>query len=530
MGSTDDLFKNMSDQERRLWAYATRLFPDTYIPLAEKIADAGHMTSQKKQDDYIESYNRGRFYDEIVSMLEAQYEEVDGYSFYKEIFPDNENSGEKHRDFSHPNAIYLFRNMNYEDSDKQPRMHRRVMLNDTWENDYMEYVEKSPCCLCGGLAYRTNVNQLNNAQKMYAMIFDLDGVGKNELLTLFKRFELPSDHASGRTLPRPTFINCSGNGLHLVYQFDVPIDLYPNIKTQLKSLKHDLTFRIWHYGSTTTVKNIQYQSINQGYRMVGSLNEKHNVTVKSFRTGEKISLAYLNEYVPENSRVDINRPFQPSKMTRAEAAIAYPDWYERVVEHGNKNLVKWDIAGKVHGDDPYALYHWWKKKASMAKGGHRYFFLMCMAIYACKCDYPYEELEKDMWEIYEILKLVEHDNPMKPFDVESALEAYDKEYYNYTIDDIIRLSDIPFEKNIRHYQNQADHLEEARAIRDIRQKRKGTKWTDNNGRPKGSISKKNKARDKVITWHKANPEGTKAECNRETGVSPKTIRKWWDYE
>ena len=39
-------------------------------------------------------------------------------------------------------------------------------------------------------------------------------------------------------------------------------------------------------------------------------------------------------------------------MTRAEAREAYPEWYERVVVRGEKGRKKWDIAGKVHGDDP----------------------------------------------------------------------------------------------------------------------------------------------------------------------------------
>ena len=57
-------------------------------------------------------------------------------------------------------------------------------------------------------------------------------------------------------------------GLHIYYVFQQPIDLYPNIKVQLKSLKYDLTFRLWEYGSTSQVKAIQYQSINQSFRTV----------------------------------------------------------------------------------------------------------------------------------------------------------------------------------------------------------------------------------------------------------------------
>ena len=31
----------------------------------------------------------------------------------------------------------------------------------------------------------------------------------------------------------------------------------------------------------------------------------------------------------------------------------------------------------------------------------------------------------------------------------------------------------------------------------------------------------------VRKWQEQNPNGKKADCNRETGLDPKTIRKWW---
>ena len=103
--------------------------------------------------------------------LSAQYPEVGGYEFYKELFPDNENSGERHTDFSHPNAVYLYRDEQSEDK----KLRRRKMYNDTWEQDYMEFVEGNSLTLCSGLAYRRKENRLENAQRMYALIFDLDG-------------------------------------------------------------------------------------------------------------------------------------------------------------------------------------------------------------------------------------------------------------------------------------------------------------------------------------------------------------------
>lgn len=44
------------------------------------------------------------------------------------------------------------------------------MLKDTWEQDYMEYVEQNPLTLCSGLVYRRRANKLQNAQRMNALI------------------------------------------------------------------------------------------------------------------------------------------------------------------------------------------------------------------------------------------------------------------------------------------------------------------------------------------------------------------------
>ncbi len=455
-----------------------------------------------------------RDYFECCEYLSAQYPEVNGYDFYAELFPDNECSGEHHTDFSHPNAIYLYRD---EERTRQgKRLARRIMLKDTWEQDYMDRVEMNSMTLCSGLTYRRWANKLENAQRMNAMIFDLDGVGLSELRNLFLRFG--GDPERVRRLPMPTFLVVSGTGLHVYYVFREPIDLYPNIKIQLKSLKYDLTFRMWEYKSTSKVKAIQYQSINQGFRMVGSLNDKHGVQLRAFRIGEPVTLDYLNAYAKPENRVDINRPFRPSKMTRAEAKEAYPEWYERVVVRGEKKRRKWDIAGKVHGDDPYALYHWWLRQINEVKGGHRYFFMMCLVIYAYKCDVPKSKLKKDLEEVYADLQMVEHDNPLTKADIVSALEAYDREYYNFTISDIEALTDIRIDRNKRNGRSQEQHLKIISAVRDVVYP--DGSWRNTKGQPtkKGLVQK----------WRKLHPEGKPKECIAETGLSKNTVYKWWD--
>jgi hypothetical protein len=451
-------------------------------------------------------------YREQLEYLSNQYDEIDGYDFYRYIFPNNENQGELNTDFSKPNAVYLYEDEQDKDTDRTLR--RRVMLNDTWCDDYLEYIECNPNTLCSGLAYRGRTNKIAHAQQMNAMIFDLDGVGLDEIETVFLRFGKSSTGI--RTLPMPTFVVSSGSGLHIYYVFKEPIDLFPNIKLQLKNLKYKLTFRIWEYKSTSQEKAIQYQSINQAFRMVGSENSKYNpsIPIRAFEIGERVTLDYLNEYVREEDRVDLLKPFRPSQMTREQAKESYPEWYQRVIVDKDRSQKKWDIKGK----QGYALYEWWLRQVDKIRGGHRYFFLMCMAIYACKCDVPKKKLKEDMYKMFDVLQEMEHNNPLSEKDIISALEAYEKEYYNFKIEDIEYLTDIRIKRNNRNYQKQNDHLEEARAIRDIRMKRQGRKWDDNNGR---------KSQEKVVKdYLLENPTARKVDVIRGTGLSKPTVYKY----
>ncbi len=460
----------------------------------------------------------------VNQILNSRFDEINGYDFYKYIFPNNENQGELNTDYSKPNAVYLYEDRE-RDKDSKRRLRRRIMLNDTFEDDYIEYVECNKA-LCSGLSYRGRTNKLIHAQKMNALIFDLDNVSRNELENiLYRIYELPGKHKENghseyglRVIPEPTFLVSSGSGLHLYYVFDDPIDLYPNIKLQLKALKYDLTFKIWEYKATSKEKQIQYQSINQSFRMVGSTNEKYGVDIKAYRLGGKISLETLNKYViDQKNKVDVNRPFSPSQYTREEAREKFPEWYQRVVIEKNYKAKKWDIKSK----QGYALYNWWRKQIQGIRGGHRYYYLMCLVIYACKCDVPKSKLEKDMRADFEWLNAyVEHSNQLTEEDLNSALETYSKEYYNFKIDDIEKLTDIRIERNKRNYRKQDQHLKIARATRDIIHEN----WRKGNGRPKGSGTKEQLIKDFLVEHKEENLSVT--EIAKRLNVSRPTVYKY----
>lgn len=69
----------------------------------------------------------------------------------------------------------------------------------------------------------------------------------------------------------------------------------------------------------------------------------------------------------------------------------------------------------------------------------------------------------------------------------------------------------------RNGRNQGQHLQLARGIRQI----KGSmgEIVSGGGRPEMS---------KIVEeWRKAHPDGRKADCIRETGLSKPTVYKWW---
>ncbi len=511
--------------------------------------------------------NKKKNYKEVEELLGFHYEEIEGEEFYKYIFPDNQDEGEMPGDYSKPNAIYLYKDPKDEGTERKLR--RRIMLNDTWEEDYKEFVENNPMTLCSGLAYRGRVNRLEYAQQMNALVFDLDAVGKNELMNLFSRI---GKKPGLRTLPQPTFIVMSGTGLHIYYVFKEPIALYPNIKLQMKQLKYDLTFKMWEYKATSQEKQIQYQSINQGFRMVGSRNDKYDLPVKAFKTGERVTLDYINSYADEEkNRVDINKRFRPTQYTLEEAEEKFPEWYERVIVQGDKRAKRWDIKRDLYDwwlrqsynyadeeknrvdinkrfrptqytleeaeekfpewyervivqgdkrakrwDIKRDLYDWWLRQSYKVKGGHRYFYLMCMAIYAVKCNIPKSEVREDMYKIFDELKEIEHSNPLEEDDIKSALETYDRQYYNFTIDDIVKLTDIPIEKNKRNYRKQEIHLKGARAIQEINDPEGN--WRNQEGRP----SKESLVKEYLVE----NPDYSPTEIARNLGISRTTVYKY----
>lgn len=442
-----------------------------------------------------------------------QYTEINVYKFFELIYSRNdempleecEGASQEHQNHKyHGIATEILKD----------RARHFMIFNDL---NFLEEIKDREFVITSPISYIGRNRTAKNSRFLYAFAIDLDGVGKQQIEDIFYQYK-------NEVMPKPNIIVSSGNGLHLYYILEKPIALFDNIKILLKRFKYGLIDLVWN-GYTSSVKKRQYQGIFQGFR-IPETKTKFGEVVRAFylENSELYTVEKLNHWVTGrrklvDTEIDIiNKAlYVPKKLTLKEAKEKYPDWYERRIVKGDKSRKKWHIKRD--------LYDWWKRTITdneKVVEGHRYFCIMSLAMYGLKCDIPYEEVKADAYSFLEEMesKTGNQDNHFTEEDIEDALKAYKESYMTFPRKDIEIVTGILIPPNKRNYQKQKDHLEEIRMIRDLRMKRQGKKWTDNNGRK----SKK----DEVISYLLFNQNATKYKCIKETGLSKPTVYKYWE--
>ena len=382
------------------------------------------------------------------------------------------------------------------------KKHTRIVFDDLAE--LFELLENE-CAFMSPISYFGRNRTAKNARYLYALTFDLDEVGKEQIKNFFDWWVYRG------SIPRPTYVVNSGGGVHLYYFFKEPIPMTPRNQKALKILKYELTTKIWNE-DTSGLKERQYQGLNQGFRLVGS-KTKRGETVTCWKTGERVTVEELAEYIPKENKADVGILYRMwhSTMPLEEAKKKYPEWYEQRIVMGRK---------KMSWTNKRALYDWWLRQAKKASFHHRYWYIFSLTVYGAKCGVPLEEIEKDAFELQEMLNKLSPENPFTDDDIYSALQAYDEEHKSFTRDEISKLSAIEIKANKRNGRPQELHLEIARSTQEILNKVKGTDWRNQDGRPKKDFA--------VFKYMSEHPNATKAEVIRETGLSKKTVYKYYD--
>lgn len=393
---------------------------------------------------------------------------------------------------------------------------RRVTVTQGNQELYNLIDESENFCMISPISYAGIHRTNKNARYMYALVIEIDDItdeiGIKELIYSWNR--------ENQRMPQPTYIVCSGSGLHLYFVFERPIPLFQNIFEQLSAVKKYFTKRFWNKYVTNShqPEKIQYESINQPFRCVGSITKNGKGYVMAFETGSKITVEYLNSLLPD--KLKMNEIYK-SKLSLADAEKQYPEWYQRRIVEGK---------GRGHWNRHDGIYfNWIEKVKEGAVVGHRYNCLENLCSLAVQCQIEPRQVEKDCRELAAFLETLTNDekNHFTEYDILCALKTYhnaDEGAYRRKIEYISNKTGITLTPNKRRKKplNRADGtaLKAARAMQNIIDP--DGEWRYKGGAPT--------AEQKVLSWQRGNPGGKKADCIRETGLSKPTVYKWWDEE
>lgn len=433
----------------------------------------------------------------LCDYLHQYFDSIEPKEFYRNIFPVGELEEEGKQQQGKYNAIAVELLPQVEDRSNV----KRFIINDSM-NIMDKLLESNNFIIVSPISYIGKSREANNARYIYSLAIDLDGLEREQnIIDLFFQIE-------NEVLPKPTYTIWSGTGLHLYYQFEQPIPCFKNIVKQLAKLKEGLTKKIWNKYITSLYQKPQLQSLFQGFRLVGGVTKGGSRT-QAFITGDKVNIDYLNSFVTDEYTVK-NLTYK-SKLTLKEAAVKYPEWHE-------KRIIKKQPKGTWQ--NKIDLYNWWYNRLkNEITTGHRYYGIMVLAIYAKKCGVDKEKLEADAFGLLDTMEelTTEENNHFKREDILAALEMYNDNYITFPIDSITTLTALQIEKNKRNGRKQAEHIKIMNFVRDEINNNK--EWRNKEGRPKKE--------DIIKQWRKEKPQGTKAECIRETGINKKTVYKWW---
>ena len=415
---------------------------------------------------------------------------------------------------------------------KDSNLHKLILKNDNgYSIDYLENLEQGegdfaslpPCTFVG------RNNTVSNARYLYAMAFDLDGVGIKQIDGLMKCIE--SDKVS---ILMPNIIVNSGHGLHLYYLLKYPVPLFRKNIEVLNKLKRGMTDMLWN-DLTSSDWNVQHQGILQSFRIPGT-KTKFGEVIKAYHCAAAplYTLDELNtipikpkQLSKEELKELTSMPsYNPSQIKLSEAKNLWPEWYVARVVEKRYTANPWAVKRDV--------YDWWLNRLRTDSGEiklhHRYWCVMALVVYAVKCNIPREEVEADALSLVPMLdSLTEvEDNHFTDKDVEDALRAYDEKYNTWPIKMIEQTTLFRIERNRRNKRSQNEHLRRARVVQELDYP--NGSWREGNGRKIGSVVSAEDSRCALIVrkWQEENPGcKNKSKCARETGLTRPTVRKWW---
>lgn len=454
----------------------------------------------------------------LTTWLASRYPEASPADFYLDLFPDGSlgRPGER----GTYEAVGVRISTDADGSEHPVRVPMSAGLTGL-----SELIEPGAQAIMSPVTYAGRRPLLDHAHELFAVVFDLDGVNLDDdgdgpcgLVDLV----FQATGGGGADLfPMPTYIVSSGTGLHLYYMLEEPLRLWPNVCEALDGFRRFMTRRIWNPYVTSLSEDVQYEAVNQGFRMVGSRSKSGDQLVRAFRTGARTSVEELNGFAPEEFRV--GRELYEARHSLDEARALWPEWDS-----------DWRAKAKLGPERPWAvkrdLYDWWVRRveAGEISEGHRYWALFTAAAYASKCpDVTYEELEEWAYGIRPRLDRLttRRGNALTVQHVADALTAYGNPLSTrLRRDKIARLTGVEMPVNKRNGRKQEQHMAVMRAIQNAIDP--DGNWRKGAGRPKGSPNREHPKRDAVLAYKVVHPDASQREIAVALGMSKTTVNKW----
>lgn len=242
-------------------------------------------------------------------------------------------------------------------------------------------------------------NSKKTANQLCAFVLDLDR-GNADILWVY----LTNIWVEANPL-KPTYVVCSGNGLHLYYVLDQPVKLLKRWWEELQAINNylysvyteatynNMRFAFFNEGEEEPIDSLgelDRHGITQPYRMVSSLAKNGSDHTSAWKIGNPCTIkqlaeaAGLEQTVFDEESFDMRRSF---KTRRWE-------------EYANKQKTS---QGERKGWNP-GFYAWLVKRERehsrlYGEYGHRYKQVQALTVAAIKDRIPNERLEADVREL-----------------------------------------------------------------------------------------------------------------------------------
>jgi hypothetical protein len=343
--------------------------------------------------------------------------------------------------------------------------------------------------LIGGCTYFNNWISKKSAREIHSFIIDLDNAYSGTIL-----YALQHDwkNATEKVLAKPTYIVNSGTGLHLYYVLSEPIPAYKSSIEKLDKIYRQLAIQ----QSERIYIERQVQWFGQDFRIAGGLN-KYGWENTVFRYSDKWDIDKLAKAVGLD--LHITR-YGEKRTTKPKEKPKHTKYKKRTGWKCNEGFYTYSLEqckDKTHE-------------------GNRYMSMCALSVIAYKCGIDEERLENDLKSLLPIYNKGAV-RQIKEKEIQSAMKMYNERAAVAPRESLEHWQGWEYHPIKRNGRKRPVHLQRARAVQNIDYP--NGEWRNKEGRP---------TKQAVIEqWQQSHPNGTKADCIRETGASKPTVYKYW---